>query len=62
MRIRASNITVRRHQRGAILEYEIVVVQTDGSTSRMPAVSVLTVEADQLTRIEEYFIEQPGHQ
>ncbi|MHB8663149.1 MAG: hypothetical protein ACYDH6_10735 [Acidimicrobiales bacterium] len=55
----AVELRVYRHERGAILQYQLRVVANDGSVTLQPAFAAVTVENDQIVRLDEYLIRGP---
>jgi ketosteroid isomerase-like protein len=52
--VRAVGTTIRRHARGALLDYRLRVEMRDGSVLDAPAFALVRMEDDRITRIEEY--------
>jgi ketosteroid isomerase-like protein len=52
--VQAENVTIRRHERGALLDYVLRAAMVDGSVIRMPAFALVRTEDGRITRIEEY--------
>jgi hypothetical protein len=55
----AADLQVHRHDRGAILQYRLRVVANDGMVSLQPAFAAVTVENDQIVRLDEYIVTDP---
>jgi hypothetical protein len=54
--VRAVELEVHRHDRGAILQYQLCVVAHDGTTTMVPAFATVTVHNDEIIRLDEYLI------
>jgi hypothetical protein len=54
--VRAVELQVHRHERGAILQYQLCVVANDGTITLRPAFTAVTVENDQIVRLDEYLV------
>jgi ketosteroid isomerase-like protein len=54
--VRAVGVAVRRHERGALLDYRLRVEMRDGSVLDAPAFALVRMEDGRITRIEEYLV------